>query len=87
MKIKFKEMIEYIRCCSDSKITNSSTGELKMIGVSLDKGISAYYDPKNENEIHIFKDDDIVAVIYRDRKSYKALKEFMKFIKECKRDE
>lgn len=87
MKIKFKEMAEYINYCSDSKITNYKTGEVKMIGASLDKGIFAYYNPKDKTAIHIFKDDDIVAVIYRDKKSYKALKEFIDFIEECKRDE
>lgn len=87
MKIKFKEMIEYIRCCSDSRITNSKTGELKMIGVSLDKGISAFYDPKRKKEIHIFKDVECVAVIHKDKKVYEALKEFIYFIEECKRDE
>lgn len=58
-----------------------------MIGVSLDEGVSAYYDPKNENEIHIFKDDDCVVVIHKDKKVYKALKKFIGFIEECKRDE
>lgn len=58
-----------------------------MIGASLDKGISAFYDPKDKTAIHIFKDDDLVAVIYRDKKVYEALKEFIYFIEECKRDE
>ena len=51
MKIKFKEMAEYINYCSDSKITNYKTGEVKMIGVSLDKGIFAYYNPKDKTEV------------------------------------
>ena len=87
MKIKFKEMVEYINFCSDSSIRDSKTEELKMIGVSLDKGIFAYYNPKDKTAIHIFKDDDIVAVIHKDKKVYKALKEFMNFIEECKRYE
>ena len=44
-------MAEYINYCSDSKITNYKTGEVKMIGVSLDKGIFAYYNPKDKTAI------------------------------------
>lgn len=79
--IDFEQMKEHIYFCADSWIEDSN-GNKEMTGTMLNENFVAFVNEEN-NELQLYYKNNHVATIHKHDKTYKALKKFMKFIKEC----
>ena len=81
-KVKFEEMVNHIESHHNQKITNVFSDSV-YFETRISKRVSARVLYAQKGEINIFYDDKLVAIICNNNNAHKAIKKFMKFIKEC----